>query len=227
MLRRRDLVDQFEDLVKQEIKNHQNHLLATNVSLNKFEETLYQIEKNVQKFSSQLDQKIWDQKIKRDKEKESTEKEKENSKKDFNKWKNHLCFFEGETQTRIERLEKDSCKKEEIEKIKKNISNFQNETCKTLADMRKMLDQAISSLHQKVLTENKKLKDELSTNPSHLAQLKDSLVKKINECYVDSHGLKKEVQAARKASFINEKKIENLYTLNERLGKKIDNMRES
>ncbi len=66
-----------------------------------------------------------------------------------------------------------------------------------------------------------KLKQEILSSPTDLPEIKKELEQKLEIAYVDFQAVMKELEAIKISSFFQEKKIENIYTLIDRLEKKV------
>ena len=221
MIKRRDLVDQFEDIVKQEIKNHQASLLATNISINDIKKDLVMVRGFLSKKIADLDSALT-----------SAESKK---KAELNLFEEELCAHHRATvniykalgsldmkiSKRLDIVENSQLKNGDLLSLREEFNSFRKASCRAIKDLTKMVSEAITVMHRKLESEVKNVRQEMQVKPCHLAEMKKELLKKIEVCRVDTDGILKEVRAARKASFINEKKIENLYTVNQRQSDRI------
>jgi hypothetical protein len=221
MINRNDLAKQFELVVQQEIKNHNESLLATNLSINEFRKDLdelknhqglvnasfsYEISKINQsklelsevllKISQKLDSHINDTKILI----ERSHQDQQILIEDFDK-------FIKETESLEERLIKSESEQSKIKDLMKELG--------------KAVSAEMDQWNKKFNDDLKKTKNEILNLPSEAQAVKKELENKLESSAIDCEGLVREVLVCKKAAFIIEKKIENLYTLIERLDQRV------
>lgn len=221
MLRKKDLVKQFEILTKQEIINHQNSINATNLLLNKFEKRLDEILVILKKEVSLTDSRFitQDENFQRHKTQTLGEIKENKGLLRSVKWRGETIEMENEKRLKV--IESHIYRNKEIEALHKQISFFREEYQKDLLEVKQSIQRGLDSLDRKCQLEREKLSLELNLKPSHIEHMEAHILQKVLECRIDSKGLVQEVIACKKASFIIQKKIENLYTIHERLRDKI------
>lgn len=217
MLKNNDLAKQFELVVKQEIINHNREISATNLSINSLNEKLDQ-----EKSLTERDRAFFKSKI-----------DTLQSKLD------ELSNVTGNLIAKFNSITRDlSVKIEDIHSLHAMLTN-------TCSEVRKELQKQVEQSRTQTLTlnylENKvsdfpnlvvpleeriirklhnhidNVKQEILSRPSEAHKIKCELEQKMDVDRVDFAGMTKELLLVKKQSFIQEKKIENLYTLIDRL----------
>lgn len=221
MLKRNDLAKQFELVVQQEIKNHNDVLLATNLSINEFREDLGEIKKNQVRVNSSFASEI--SKINQNQLELS-----EILSKISQKLSSHLNDTRvlnernaHDYQILIEGFERTL---KENAKLQERLIQSQSEQAKLrvlMKELAKSVSQELDQWNKKFGDDLKRTKNEILSLPSESQLIKRELEEKIAASTIDCEGLIKEVQVCKKSAFIVEKKIENLYTLIERIDKRI------
>ena len=220
MLKKRDLSKQFELVVQQEIKEHNNAVLASNKAVNKLRGQLDSIHLIMDKNQSILENKNLSASIEinnnlihisnelkalksyvSDTKKElsdSTDKVKASLDKDISNKVKLSCV----NKIKID-LEKS------IESLKTSLVSYRNESLSQSKEVKSYCDECKVALQQETLD----LKEDMTL-------FKDNLLEEIKASVIDKKGLTREIAVLKKAVFINEKKIENLYTLIDRVKNK-------
>lgn len=219
MINRQDLVDKFEVITKQEIKNHNDAILATNIAINRLEEKINEI---VIYFDKRLNGII-----------------NENSNKNFRideKFEHQLLFFKELkkeiTNIRINIKEFNEKLINEIsEKVNKKENNIEFKRLKEVLERQiETTNEKISQERLLTITDNKIVRNDIVetvkviTNYMQMQEaICDELVISIEQksdlFKLEKDSLMKEINILKKESFITEKKIENIYTLIDRLQK--------
>lgn len=218
MIKRSDLINQFELLVKQEIINNQNLVSATNLRLNKIQEA-------VEKGISDLNEKFTDLEGRLNSKclevYSNIDKIKVNSlcfEKKIDSVSDSLIYFFN-VEKKLENLEVKFRNAEII--LKKNLREFElfnfhleseindNQKDTTLKVQR------LKNLMEKSLLE---LKDEILSRPSEAEPVREELLKKLELAAIDKDSLLKELRKYKKNMFVLDKKMEHLFTLSERKG---------
>ncbi len=217
ILKRNDLSKQFELVVQQEIKNHNDQMLATNLSINELREEIRKNKDKQDSINAQIDSKIVEMKW----------------------YSSNLNDFS------IRLAEKMNCLCDELNsKIEKMKHEYQvsdnnaiaaNSKCEFLsnqvtslwADLEDLKDglMAVSydltqELEKQIREVNKsieKAKQDILSAPSEAQQVKKELDEKMSIDRVDFCGVMKELQIIKKENFISQKKFENIYTLIDRI----------
>jgi hypothetical protein len=217
MIKRNDLAKQFELVVKQEIINHNAQISQTNDSLNEFREALRDIEDKIFKIVGKENSNY---SILRSELREIAT--------DFN---NRMCSQEAYTRD-LENIIKnfggnsqninEICEsfREKIIDIEDSITvikkSFQELYCKVRNLENKTEDLSNSSLKRACDYTDKALSQHESKECA-AQKVKKELKLQMDVDRVDFTGIMREMAVLKKESYVNEKKIENLYTLIERL----------
>lgn len=217
MLRKKDLVKQFELVVKQEIIDHNKSIEANNLAINKHKSFVN----------------------------EEIGKLKENHKLLVNEYalvSRQFSNVSSETCKLFNRIAKSECEFYKItERTSKKLQDMSNallsyKTSNEMFEIRlnglrsdirslrkelKLLsnkDKASEEKTRNSLTAaTKRLKKEMLDIPCEAGKVRDEFMKELSMHKLDNEGLLKEIKVLKKTNFINEKKIENLYTLIDRL----------
>jgi len=211
-LNRMDLVKQFELVVKQEIKNHQDSILQTNLAINALNTRLDELQNNLNRVSSThvshmalhnssfleieknfrvLESKIYAENA------ESKGYHEEHQEK-LKKVEEHARdFFEN------------------VEWLKATIHSLlsaNNERDGRIDGISRSIADEIERLGLQFAEKLQKTKQELLDLPSEAQQVKKELEEKMHDQKIDFLGCMREIEVGKKTIFIIEKHIENLYT---------------
>lgn len=219
VMKRKDLVDQFELVVKQEIINHNKQILATNLQLKKMQETvdlltsqysksisesnyrIKAIEKDVQFLESMYVQVTSNQQI----EHENTIREFDELRDDFS---NDFAAIEDNY------IEKNKFM-ETFESLKICMNSYEQQ----LDKLRFYMQSEINSIKENVEKSIKEFKCNIDNRPSEVNPVKELLEGKINSAKVDAEGVLKELRILKKDFFIMGKEVEDLYNKLKKVGK--------
>lgn len=221
MLKRQDLAKQFEKIVLQEITNHNDAVLATNVKVNEFRKDLVTQQKKIDSnhaltlsHVTRLDGQL---------EKMSTSlttllREALNTVNDLSlelrthiqKSNDWMGMVEGAF------LKKDIFKEYQDQEILEKFNLNQ-----LIASLQKEFVRQEETLRWYVTTEVIKAIEEHEKKPSPLEETVATFDNKLKAHVVNVSGVQRQIDINHKQCFILEKKIENLYTLLDRLKKKI------
>lgn len=221
MLKKKDLVKQFELVVQQEIIEHNKAVSASNLSINKQREEL---QKQIDKLQ-------------------------ENHKLLLNEYQlvsrqfNHVNNLSTDMLNRIYKSESNQFKLNErnhkeieiidksVETVKQNQSNLKSlynclsdqidKTKKAIEELSKLHIYEINRLNIKFEKELRKQKEDLLSLPSEAQEVKKEFMEELSVHKIDNAGLLREIKVLKKTVFVNEKKIENLETLIERINNKL------
>jgi hypothetical protein len=222
MVKREDLVKQFDLIVKQEIKNHNDQIFASNQSINKIREDLEKVDSKQAQINSSLASEI--------------------SKLNANSLElsnllgnlvgrlasstNDLKTLIGDLQSQMVLVTKQAvdCKAalQVMEKSSKAADirmSFLEESIKNIPEILQSFSERVE---RKAMTHACKAKEEILALPSEAKLVKEELSKLMERDRIDFEGVTKELISVKKAHFINDKKIEHIYTLIERLTKKLE-----
>ncbi len=219
MLKKADLAKQFELVIKQEIKNYQDSLNFVLQSINELKESIervqnenltknaeiknnqnnlsiyvYQLKDSLNLIQSKLDSSLNDQRVVNER-----------------------------NQTQILDLTEAVLKKINVDvNVEAKIKNLWNEIAKlqSTSDLNySNLNQTADELLKRFANAISKTKLEIMDAPTNASLVKTELEEKISGHKVDVAGIMRELSIYKKENYITEKKIENIYTLIERLKK--------
>jgi len=222
MLDRNKLAKQFELVVQQEIKNHQDAVYSNNQSLNeikvKIEEMSNQSLENYALISSQ--QKYLEIEI---------DKIKDFIKIISQKLESHVCDQRNlnernsiEYQDVVETLEKRLRLEVNFFDRLREVENQNHNVLQSNAKSIKTVENNLESWHSRFLRDVSKFKEEIYSMPTGLEADLEDMAEKIAANYIDVEGIMREINVFKKSTYIVEKKLENIYTLIERMkGEKI------
>jgi hypothetical protein len=219
MLKRNDLSKQFELVVQQEIKNYQDSLNFVLQSIKELKEEIKQVndqalENYALLHSEQNDLKIELQNL-RDVFMESY--------KTFHNHINDQYVVNQRNQNQINNLTSEILKKinfdgnfqSKFENLWGEISELKKTTDKNNRVLNDNLDDLLRRFRQGIL----KAKEEIRQEPSELSLVKTQLEERIVSHSVDVEGIMRELRIYKHDNMVTQKKIENIYTLIERLKK--------
>ena len=219
MLKRNDLSKQFELVVQQEIKNYQDSLNFVLQSIKELKESIKEsndqfLETYASLHSEQNEIKIELQNL-RDVFMESY--------KSFHNHINDQRVVNQRNQTQILSLTNEFLKKinfdgnfqNKFENLWSEISNLKYKTDTS----QKVLNDNLDDLFRRFRKEILKAKQEILDSPSEASLVKTQLEEKIVSHTVDVAGIMRELRIYKHDNMITQKKLENIYTLIERLKK--------
>lgn len=220
MLKRNDLVKQFELVTKQEIKNYQDQFNAVLQQIRDIKISLDNIQKKyLEKYAllhsaqGEILQQI--EAIKQKCDLRSAKLDRIESDQSFVNHQNCGIFAE---------INKAIIKKQEDQSFfHKKIDSIWTEIYKLNANAKStenVIAENSSSLTKRLAKSIEQTKEEIKSAPSQYDKLKTEMNAKLMSAVVDSAGLLREIAVIKKENTIFEKKIENLYILIERLKKK-------
>lgn len=220
MLNRNDLVKQFELVVQQEIKNHNDQILASNLAVNDLKD-IFQIHRNAH---SALSNKFVSEMSRINVELDDLREKISQTVIFMNSFINDLRTL---NQRNSEKLDE---KNETIQSLTKNIESHEdkiqklsegiNKNRKEVAKLGDIISENLQQLEKKHKCSLNDLKEEILNRPSEALQVKSELSEKMSTDRVDFEGVMRELQLLKKDNLIKEKKIEKLFILIERLEQK-------
>jgi len=219
MLKRKNLVDEFSLIVRQEIKNYQDSSLAMNLAINSNSEQTENLSAQLSKKFALLESELKKQSIiisackddisKQDIKIERLESENASLKKNLLGTINGLfSSFAGfkeqfkELVDKSEYLYKLDCDKEHL-----------------IQELYKFVQQEVYKLENRIKSSVGNVKSEILNRPSEVEDLKKELLDKIEVCSIDKKGLDRELVVLKKSVYVLKKEIENAYNLIDRLKK--------
>lgn len=221
MLDRNKLAKQFELVVQQEIKNHNDSILATNLAINNLGDQIVKLNSDQNFLKASFLSDLTKTNINLNNLSESCKiiSQKVSSLIEDGKKINEINEkLHSETASGLE-IAFERCLKLEKEMFKHSQMHVKFEDKIKKINLQ-MLENS-ENLYSKIKKEMLALKKEILELPSEANIVRVNLLKRIEEREVDIHCLCEEINAVKKTQFIIEKKIENIYTLIERLSKKI------
>jgi hypothetical protein len=212
-LLKEQMVDRFEEIVKHEIHNHNQAIRKTADAIALMEETLQSVKDDYIKLKNRNDEIYHEVTRRFDSEKESLEKL-------FQEHKigvfSNLELMNNQALALAYKLENYVPVKEfAAEKVSQDKKiDFQAQLIqKHFESCHKQLEVTLEEIERKLEENYKNIGQQLQSFSAKLSNLESRL-----EIFkVDASGVLKELQVYKKAMYIIEKKIENIYTLIERL----------
>jgi predicted nucleic acid-binding Zn-ribbon protein len=221
MLNRNDLVKQFELVVKQEIKNHNDSLLASNLAINEMKSQVKDLSDRLDARVAQFENaKTWKY-IYIDELRDFFEKEKSVWSSKFSDAQSNFILIMNELNKLKQNADKynDNYNKlvEDFKTTKEWISSLNQNLNGNSASLRQEMQSMLSNMVEKLT----RMKNEILSIPSEAKQVRNELEAKLDIAKVDRDGIMKEIAVCKKTTYVNEKLIENIYTLIDRLDKRI------
>lgn len=217
MLKRNDLVKQFELVVKQEIANHNSQILATNLSINNLKSILDSQRKAQEKDSSFLGesiQKVNKQLLEFIKLYECFYRESADIVRKQNEINTHVDF---EINHSIDEISSFNQKCEHLQSKFVRLHEKVISLCDSIDSLNKDKNKIVCDLESKICKEISKCKQEILSIPSEAQLVKKELEEKIKISRIDFEGVMKELSVVKRDNFVLKKEIENLYTQLERI----------
>jgi len=220
MLKRSDLAKQFELVVKQEIINHNEAIFANNKALNQIRKDILALDQELSKNVASLVSELTKEKIaiskvysyideNEDKASSKIDVVRDLLKKGLDSTNNHLNdLFSKCVSKDIFNVFKESGLKA-FDQLKKGLEALKHVFIDEIKDLEKRFSRVIDGQN-----------DKLDEVPILLEKFKKDLIQRIEIDKIDSIGLKREIEVLKKSLYIESKKIENLYTLIDRLKNK-------
>lgn len=219
MLKKADLSKQFELVVQQEIKNYQDSLNFVLQSINELKEEI----KNVHAESLENYALIHSQHNDLAAQLETIRNKQTESNKKLDNHINDVEVFKKKATDEIEIYALRSIANSNSNEFNKNCITDLKHNIDVLEDEIKGHSLTISNsfdcIQFKLAKDLKKMKDEILSMPSDSQLVRNELDEKITSHRVDVAGIMKELRIFKHDNMVTEKKIENIYTLIERLKK--------
>ena len=222
MLRKKDLVKEFELVVKQEIIEHNKAVTSSNLAVNNLNIKL-----------DGLNQSNKDQFIKTTNEIAAFKREVELCLVLFNKINDAFTKLKydqlrlseknyKEIQVIDESVETVHRNEQKLEKELSSYKDYLHETDKSLGTLKKVNEHEFHVLKLHFHKELERKIKELLSLPSEAEAVRKEFMEELSMHKIDNEGLLREIKVLKKTVFINEKKIEHLNTLIQRMYTKID-----
>ncbi len=217
ILKRNDLSKQFELVVQQEIKNHNDQMLATNLSINEFRQQIIENKKSQDAVNAQVSSQIVELNIHVGELSEHVVmmiSKLHNLIDDLtvktNRIRNEFTIL---TNNYIEDNNKNELIVNRCNSLYKEIEDLKDATKNVARDCQEEISSQIRTLKEKI----DKTKQDILPSPSDSELLRIEIEEKMATDRVDFCGVMRELKIIKKENFIFEKRIENLYTLIERI----------
>ena len=219
--RREEYIERFEELTKQEIQNYNDSLLNVHSSIEGFRRTLQdcvnQYSQQVAKLNSEIGKCQSENGVFRV-QIDTLSKRLDSQRNDFSRLERDKHLLDRNNSNEFNAVQS------RCEKVESLISGNNAKTSQDIGNIKKLIESlgfVIERIYTKSQVDNNNLKDEILSRPCAAQKVKDEILKKLSEMSVDNIGILKEIRDYKKTTFVQEKKIENLYTLIERLQKKV------
>jgi len=217
MIKKNDLVKQFELLTIQEMRNHQKTIEETNKTINSLRNEIENIKKEMNAKNSSFHSSLsyHDSKLKENQILIIGFNEKINS--FFNDCIDLNLRLSSELLNNENILNKHSLV---IDEINYDLKNLKNKLLEIEENNNKIVDSIRFDTEKNYIHLNiciKQIHNYLLTIPQNHDELTKEFKKIVDECRVDFDGLMKEINVLKKNDMVIEKNIENLYSINKRL----------
>jgi len=222
MLKRKDLAKEFGLIVEQEIKNHNDKLLATNVALNKFNVKLDEFSRSLSHELDRINSYLKCDLTDRVEIQDAFDETIRELKDDVKNIDRTNADFIGCIKSDLDDLYINKLDKSEIPEVEDDICNLREETHKRFCGIREQIERNDKKSEQKLVVLAEMLRSEFRDRPAHIKKMEDHLLQKIEEHAINNSCLVQEVAACKKAALVTEKKYEYLQTRYQRLKKKIE-----
>lgn len=220
MLKRNDLVKQFELVVQQEIKNHKDSLLSTNLSINSLVQATSALDNKFEKRCSKIEKALTLHDFSHSDTKTSFEKFKgkiESSTRDLQDSNADMLRQLKDSLSCVKKCEQIQ---DEFKGMLSSLYVLDAEQNKTISFLERLIYSELERQRLESSKEIKKMKKEILDMPSEAKAVKEELEHTLKVQDIDFKGVFKALGAYKKTVFVIEKNIENLYTLIDRLTKK-------
>lgn len=213
------LVERFEEIVKQEIINHNKQMEATNRALVQMQSSIDKLAQQAA-YQTAINNKIFhNMKIRLQELKCDHQENYRHISDSIDNINEKNLFKHEELDRRIEYIEgnysEEAAVDEKLTDLTQSMEMFSNQ----IDVLKFFLQTEIYTLHSTCENWIKEFKKEIENRPSETILLKKDLEKKIADAVVDAKGVLRELQVIKKENLIMLKKIENIYSL---LGKTPD-----
>ena len=222
ILRKKDLVTQFELLTKQQMKEHADYLLASNKAVTQLKLTMESFRKEILEQINKLNLSLLEHERLNSEDKGMILEKINKSISDFNDFTiNHLTM---ERSNDIEHkfLRDTKAETEDIDGLKDDISSLEKSLIGLLEEKIFETFETIKKVYPRIQSTGVAVKEYVDKKLSETLEREDELKEKIRLLGIEKEGYEKEIAVLKKNDFVQEKKIENLYTLIERLNKKME-----
>ena len=219
MLKKSDLAKQFELVVQQEIKNYQDSLNFVLQSINEIKGSILDNHKEFSEKHSFVHNILINLNIELQELKESNSQlsQKCERTKTDQKFVNERNTIEMRdiSSALLAKINDQNNFQVKIENLWKEIYKLKSDTATNKRTLNESLDDLLRRFRQEIL----KAKTDILETPTEASLIKTQLEEKISRHVIDVEGIMKELRVFKQHNMITEKKIENIYTLIERLKK--------
>jgi len=224
MLKRKDLVEQFQDLVKQEIVNHNDQILASHVALDKMKRDLVEFGKSLEIHCNSTVTEVFHQATKCSEISQDFKHFKESITRRANDIENLIRDNGTQFSAAVLRL------KSKLDDLEKNIWRIDSlET--DVKQLYKKTENEILTVHDRIGMAIRKssenlsaFKKELSEQPCKATEVKQEIESKIEANRIDGQGILREMRLIKNSHMVIEKTLEALWTRSENANKKIEEL---
>ena len=215
---KKTLVDQFENVVKEEIRQHNRSVRFT-------DEALAELKEKFKEFRGDHDKLVVQNKGFYEDTQRKFEQEKESLEDDFDVQRRYIGSSKKKIEEYLASLEvavKVFVTQEEIKEFEQQFETSILALSLVWKDQKEILSEELYVKSQSLQNEINEVSEKNELENANHSQAVQELVKKVERYILDAAAVLRELQVYKKTMFIMEKKIENLYTLIGRLDKKIE-----
>ena len=220
MLNRNDIVKEFELVVKQEIKNHNDSILATNLDINALKKSIDDLKKSLLKETAKNTSKDSTHNIEMSK---ITEKFDKLSIETFSKIENYKQTFVENLREFNFRLVETTDTFVTFDVVKVMRETFTS-MIKDIKNGLQLLNGSIQGqfreVEKSIVKRFKSQEEDLKLLKKLVSDKEVSVLKRIDEVSVDKEGIQRELEIFKKGLYINDKQIEDIYMELDKLKKK-------
>ncbi len=220
-MKRSDLIKRFDEIVKQEIINHNRQISDTNQSIQNIRQSIADLSKTTASSLALLNSQL----VSLDSSVRDMEKRAENKVYEVRKVANDsLCLSEkvASHQNHLdEKIQGVAQKREKDNEENIHISKFINNISSDVKRLDMKIGQEISYMQGRVNFAVEEIKRKSEEIPSYFCKFENDVGDALDTQRVDINCLKQDLEILKKSVHYIEKKIENLYTLIERMTKRI------
>lgn len=217
MLDRNKLAKQFELVVQQEIKNHQDAVYSTNQAFNdirnKVEEMSNQSLENYALIVSQHKNLEIEIQLLKEKVDSFMRKFERNINDQSILNERNAIQYEDVVETLEKRIKLEVNFFDRL----KDVERHSYEVSESSEALQKTVETNLNSWHSRCMRDMAKLKEEVYSRPSGALEVKKDLEEQIASYRVDVDGIMREINIFKKSTYVVEKKLENIYTQIERM----------
>lgn len=212
MLSKKDLAKEFSQVVQQEIKNHNDQILSSNMAIDGFRRTILEIrersEKNLSEISSKLGNYI-------SQHNDCYKEAKENLDRAFRE----IQEQDIKNREQLFSMKKSMDDRESYFLTLEGFQHFQQKVDQWIANIQMMFSSQKDSVRQSLEKIQKLISEQIELSKLEVRKETLDCVEKINQVNkfidrlaIDRLGILKEIEVLKKRCFVTEKNIENIYT---------------